>query len=294
MANTQAQVTSTIRASSNAPLSTRSTPSVPCGWRRRSVGEPGLKIRKPPSPAESSGMCECPNTTRSASGNFRRMRTSRPAAGPLSWIIATRRPATEKTAVCAAPQAATSGPSLLPATAITGAYWASSSRTDAVHTSPACRIRSAPRRTVATAGGQDFQRRGACVSDRTITRTPRTRQPADQAARSSLHASRAPFGLLDRGKHRGQRAAGVGRRSSLSGYLFGVRGGGCQPEAGGAASATLLDRFQRAVEQEKQPGNKGDGNNEDHVHARQVPVGCGQDNPIVRCRGEDFFNASCS
>src|SRR6516164_3698910 len=251
-----------IFASTRAPSATWSTPSVPCGWRRRSVGEPGLKIRKPPSPPESSGMCECPNTTRPAPGNFRRMRASRPAAGPLSWIIATRRPATEKAVVWAAPQAMTSGPSLLPATAVTGAYWASSSSTDAVHTSPACRIRSAPRRTAATAGGQDFHRRGACVSDRTTTRTPRTRQPADQAARSSRHASRTLLALLDRGKHRGQRGAGIGRRSSLSGRLLGKRGGGCQPGAGGSASATLLDRLQRAVEQEKQPGNKGDGNNE--------------------------------
>src|SRR5262249_6379844 len=160
--------------------------------------------------------------------------------------------------------------------------------------SPACRIRSAPRRTAATAGGQDFQRRGACVSDRTTTRTRCTRRAAEQAARSSRDASRTPFGLLDRGKHRGQRGAGVGRRSSLSGRLLGQRGGGCQPDAGGAASATLLDRLQRAVEEEKQPGDKGNDNNEDHVHARQVPVGSGRDNHIVRCRGEYSLKVSCS
>src|SRR5258708_23405517 len=84
--------------------------------------------------------------------------------------MATRRPSGASEAVSAAPQAATSGPSLLPVTAVTGAYCASSSSTAAVHTSPACRIRSAPRSWAATAGGLDFQRRGACVSDRTTIR----------------------------------------------------------------------------------------------------------------------------
>src|ERR1700722_8965015 len=157
------------RASSRAPSATWRTPRGPCGWRRRSVGEPGLKIRRVPSEA-SSGMCEWPNATSSAAGNLARIRGSRPAAGPLSWIIATGRPSGFSAAVSAAPQAATSGPSLLPTTAVTGAYCASSSSTAAVHTSPACRIRSAPRNWAATAGGQDFQRRGACVSDSTTIR----------------------------------------------------------------------------------------------------------------------------
>ena len=60
-----------------------SRPSVPRGWRRRSVGDPGLKIRKP-SAASSSGICECPNTTSSAAGNQRRSRCLRPAVLPLS------------------------------------------------------------------------------------------------------------------------------------------------------------------------------------------------------------------
>ena len=116
-------VTGTIFAPATRPSAMSSTPSVPCGWRRRSVGEPGLKIRNPPSAeATSSGMCEWPNTTRPASGNRPRSRASRPAAGPLSCTIATRRPSTVTTAVSGAPQAATSGPSLLPMTAVTGAY----------------------------------------------------------------------------------------------------------------------------------------------------------------------------
>jgi hypothetical protein len=95
-----------------AASATLSTPSVPCDWRRRSVGEPGLKIRRASS-AASSGMCEWPNMTSSASGNQARILGSRPAAGPLSWIVATRGPSDASEAVSAAPQAATSGRLLL-------------------------------------------------------------------------------------------------------------------------------------------------------------------------------------
>ena len=70
----------------------------------------------------------------------------------------------------AAPHALTSGPSLLPTTACTGAYADSSSSTLATQTSPACKITSAVRRCSATAGGQRFQNRGACVSERTTMR----------------------------------------------------------------------------------------------------------------------------
>jgi hypothetical protein len=44
--------------------------------------------------------------------------------------------------------------------------------TQAVQTSPACRIRSTPARCPATAGGQAFQRPGACVSASTAMRIP--------------------------------------------------------------------------------------------------------------------------
>src|SRR5215813_2229743 len=117
-------------------------------------------------------MWEWPKTSRSAAGNQRRSRAPRPAAGPESCTIARRRPARSVSRVSGAPQAATSGPSLLPSTARTGAYAASSSSTPAVHTSPACRIRSAPRRWRATRGGHERQRRGACVSASTTTLTP--------------------------------------------------------------------------------------------------------------------------
>ena len=49
--------TGMIRASTSRPSSMRSTPMVPCGWRRRSVGDPGLKMRMPAS-VWSIGMCE--------------------------------------------------------------------------------------------------------------------------------------------------------------------------------------------------------------------------------------------
>src|SRR5215475_836596 len=116
-------------------------------------------------------MWEWPNTTRSASGNLCRSRAARPEAGPESCTMARRTPPRSVSRVSGAPQAATSGPSLLPSTARTGAYAASSSSTPAVHTSPACRIRSAPRRWAATRGGQERQRRGAWVSASTTTFT---------------------------------------------------------------------------------------------------------------------------
>src|SRR5262249_8376861 len=65
----------------------------------------------------------------------------------------------------------TSGPSLLPSTAVTGAYSASSARTAAGQTSPACRMRSAVRRGSATRGGQTRHRRGAGVAASTTTCT---------------------------------------------------------------------------------------------------------------------------
>ena len=54
-----------------------------------------------------------------------------------------RRPARSSSAVSLAPHALTSGPSLLPTTACTGAYADSSSSTLATQTSPACKITSA-------------------------------------------------------------------------------------------------------------------------------------------------------
>ena len=58
-----------MRASTRAPSAMWRTPRVPWGWRRRSVGEPGLKIRRAPS-ASSSGMCEWPKMTSRALGNL--------------------------------------------------------------------------------------------------------------------------------------------------------------------------------------------------------------------------------
>ena len=65
-------------------------------------GEPGLKMRRP-FPLWSSGMWECPKTTRSAVGNRRRIRAVRPCAAPLSWIIATRSPPRSSSRVSGAP-----------------------------------------------------------------------------------------------------------------------------------------------------------------------------------------------
>src|SRR6266705_3031706 len=107
------QVTATIWARTRRPSATSRRPSVPCGCRRRSVGEPGLKITWP-CPAWCTGMCEWPNTTRPAPGNQRRSRAGRPLAWPESCTMATRRPLMSVSSRSGAPQAATSGPSLLP------------------------------------------------------------------------------------------------------------------------------------------------------------------------------------
>ena len=59
------------------------------GARRRSVGDPGLSRRWPSSPsAARAGAWLWPKITRSASGNHRCIRRSRPLVGPLSWTIA--------------------------------------------------------------------------------------------------------------------------------------------------------------------------------------------------------------
>jgi len=54
--------------------------------------------------------------------------------------------------------------------------------------------------------------------------------------------------------------------------LFGRYRGGDESLAGRAAAAAPLDRLQGAIEQEEQAGDDDDGENEDHVHARQFLV----------------------
>ena len=163
-------VTGTIRAETSSPSSMSSTPMVPWGWRRRSVGEPGLKIRCP-SPAWSE------RDVRVTEDDQLRARGTGGASGPGgrppgrsrgSWprqpaqvqLQRVRRaPGGDVRAVVVAPDR--------PDRRVGGQLVQAA----AVHTSPACRIRSAPRRCPATARGQDRQRRGACVSDSTITFT---------------------------------------------------------------------------------------------------------------------------
>ncbi len=53
---------------SNRPARTRAVRYVCSGWRRRSVGEPGLSRRSPLGATVSHGMWLCPNTSTSASG----------------------------------------------------------------------------------------------------------------------------------------------------------------------------------------------------------------------------------
>ena len=104
----------------NSPCSIRRTPRVPYGWRRLSVGEPGLKIRRSPlgHVHRDVGVAE----DHQVGGRESPPQPShRPVRGPLSWIIPTAQPARSSSSVSGAPQAATSGPSLLPSTTRTGA-----------------------------------------------------------------------------------------------------------------------------------------------------------------------------
>ena len=116
---------------------------VPWGWRRRSVGEPGLKTRCP-SAVSPIGMWECPKTTRSAAGKRVRRRAVRPLRGTA--VVNHRRPA--------GPRGRTRGSPAHPRQRRRGrrccrgrpspARTAQFARTATTHTSPACRIRSAP------------------------------------------------------------------------------------------------------------------------------------------------------
>ena len=145
------------------PSSTVARPIVWRGWRRLSVGEPGLKIAKP-SARSSSGMCEWPKTTASASGKRRRIRARRPAAGPASWSIAIRTP---PRATGALRQHVPEHRIVrLPNTAWTGGPSASSPRSTGASTkSPACRIASASRNRSSHAAGSAGGRAAVRVGD---------------------------------------------------------------------------------------------------------------------------------
>ena len=72
------------------------SPSCARGARRRSVGEPGLKIWKP-SRASCSGRCEWPNTTASARGSAGAAARAGRSAGPPSCVMTIRAPSASTT-----------------------------------------------------------------------------------------------------------------------------------------------------------------------------------------------------
>ena len=68
--------------SCSAPPAAVAVTKVPCGWRRRSVGEPGFSSRRPFAAVVSHGMWLWPKTRTSASGNRAAQRASRPFLSP--------------------------------------------------------------------------------------------------------------------------------------------------------------------------------------------------------------------
>src|SRR5690348_37898 len=258
-----------------------SRPIVPCGWRRRSVGDPGLKIRSPGAPGApgagwSSGMWECPNTTRSAPGNLRRSRVSRPAAAPLSCTMLTFRPSRSSSAVLGAPHSATSGPSLLPSTAVTGAYSASSARTAAVQTSPACKMR----RPYADARPPGAGRPATGAARECQPARRPARNPLSLVARSAAPARSGRGGsawlvhvagvdVVDGRHDRGERAADLfgGFPPSVL-YLRLLRGGG-EPPGGVEAPAVTFGRLDGPVDhggQQADEQDDKDGDQHSHGH----------------------------
>ena len=150
-------------ARTHAPVLDRGDrPSCACGARRRSVGEPGLKIGKP-SRASCSGRWLWPKTTASASLKRRRMRASRPGRGPASWTIADPRAAAARPRAPPAASAAAPSSSTLPWMPCTGGpSRCSSSSTSARMKSPAWRIASASRSSRDAARPAARGRRAAC------------------------------------------------------------------------------------------------------------------------------------
>ena len=131
------------------------------GARRRSVGLPGLKIRKP-SRSSYSGMWEWPKTTASASGNRARRRSRRPFAGPASWITPKLRSRARGDLLgqLAAKLRTVD-------VAVNGGDGSSSRRsasTDGRLKSPAWTIRSAASRASRHGSGRQRSPRGRCVS----------------------------------------------------------------------------------------------------------------------------------
>src|SRR3954454_18582642 len=114
------------------PPAVSAIPIVCFGWRRRSVGLPGLKIWNPSGACSCRGMCEWPKTTACASGKRSLRRSSRRVLGPASWSMAMRAPSGVLTSSASGRVALRSGESTFPCTAFTGGPMPASSSTTPV------------------------------------------------------------------------------------------------------------------------------------------------------------------
>jgi hypothetical protein len=170
------------------------------GWRRRSVGEPGLSSRSPLGAVVSQGMWLCPNTSTSTSGYAAAQRRSRPAAPPVSCTTASRTPSSSARATSGS-RARSGGPSLLPHTPTSRAARSSSASRSSTDTqSPACTTTSAASTASHTGAGRSRARAGTCVSE--ISNSFRRRRPGPPR-RSAFRRVGSPR------PHRGRRRPGA-------------------------------------------------------------------------------------
>src|SRR4051812_29729976 len=234
-------------------------PIVCAGARRRSVGEPGLKIWKPSWPHSWRGRWEWPKTTASAPLNRARIRSSRPVRCPASWIIAIRAPPASTTRA-AGSIARSASSSTLPWTPWTGGpnRW-SASRTSTRMKSPAWRMASAARSSATQAAGSERLPRGMWVSEMIARRTGSNAKLPEAQAPVAQWIERCP----PEAEVAGSNPAGRVARRLLAGILpLGPRrevvdGAGRVGLPGGHREAGVVDR---PVQQDGDRAPEGPGN----------------------------------
>jgi len=131
--------------------------------KRRSLGVPGLMSRIP-FLRSTRALWVWPKTTASTPRNLESTRLSIPMGGPQPWVSPMRFPSTSSTLLSGS-TAFTSGRSMLPHTAATGATERSSSRMAISTRSPACSIMSAPSRPFSSPPGRPEATLGIWVSE---------------------------------------------------------------------------------------------------------------------------------
>ena len=159
---------SAISSNDTRPSSTRARPIVCRGWRRRSVGLPGLKIWKPSRLLVERDVRVAEDHRVARRGSAPASARAAPRLGPASCTIAIRAPAAVHGRARAAAAGAAGAASTLPCTPTTGGPIASSSsqhldRDEVAGVQDQVRRRAAARRRHRAAGGR--RAAGACPND---------------------------------------------------------------------------------------------------------------------------------